>query len=106
MSAFPMSDFEQVDEEFETSALYDPAAVAQRQSKLVIKKVEDFERFSTAGTFILSQWQPKDMIQPGWISDLKVTVVDKRNRTVSLEWTSAGDDMFTGNGEYDLKYFF
>lgn len=107
MSAFPMSDFEQVDEEFETSALYDPAAVAQRQSKLVIKKVEDFERFSTAGTFILSQWQPKDMIQPGWISDLKVTVVDKRNRTVSLEWTSAGDDMFTGNASFvDVRYHF
>lgn len=101
-SSFSLSDLKQVDEEFQTSSLYRPGFFDNSEQDTAYEKVEDFERFSTAGTLILAQYQNVDLIPPAKITDLRVKAYSVKNRTVALEWTSPGDNMTDGKG---MNYF-
>lgn len=106
-SSFSLSAFEQVDEVFETTSLYRPGFMDITEPDISYERVEEFERFSTAGTLILSQYQNVDLIPPAQITDLRVKGYSVENRTVTLEWTSVGDNMFDGRGKnwFSLQMF-
>lgn len=104
MSSFLLTDLEQVDEEFNHTSLYRSDSVDNTETNNVYEKIENFERFSTAGTFILHQWKNQDLIPPAKITDLKVKSYDVANRTVMLQWTSPGDNMTDGQGMYWISF--
>jgi len=66
--------------------------------------VDDFERFCSAGTFVLNDWTTKDRVPPGRVTDLTVVASSFSERTIHLRWTSP-DDMHAGQATLiELKY--
>lgn len=63
----------------------------------------EFDRMSDAGAFRLDDWEPEetDIIPPGDIMDLVVLYsyenYDTNTTEVTLQWTSPGDDLDSGN---------
>lgn len=62
-----------------------------------LKPVDNFERFSSAGSFRLEEWKDDaDMVAPSRVIDLRVVEALLTDRTVRIEWTSPGDDLDDG----------
>ncbi|XP_063883988.1 calcium-activated chloride channel regulator 1-like [Scylla paramamosain] len=70
-----------------------------------VTKIEQFARFSSGGVFKVTNYKPGDLQAPGRVSDLAVTRVDLLKVSVTLEWTSLGDDHYTGTASHlELTY--
>ena len=97
-SEFLLTDLQQVNEVFATSAIYnDNGGTILDYSSM--DSVDDFERFASAGTFVLNEWTSEDLIPPSRITDMTVVTTNYSARTVHLQWTSTGDDMTDGQGK-------
>jgi len=105
-SEFLLTDLRQVNEVFESSAIYNGNRNTETDYKSM-DPVDDFERFDSAGTFVLNNWTPKDLIPPSRITDMSVVATNFSARTVHLQWTSSGDDMNDGQAaSIDLRYHY
>ena len=96
---FLLDDLKQVQEVFVTSALHDSISSIDTDFD-TMDLVDDFERFCSAGTFVLNDWTPKDRVPPGQVTDLTVVAASFSERTIHLRWTSPGDDMYVGQGQF------
>ncbi|KAK7071050.1 hypothetical protein SK128_018114 [Halocaridina rubra] len=68
-------------------------------------RVEPFTRYTSGGIFKVINYQPGDQQPPGRVTDLKVSSLSLYEATVSLEWTSPGDDFYDGTASFlDLRY--
>lgn len=69
------------------------------------EKMEPFTRFTSGGIFKVHNFQPGDQQPPGRVTDLSVSYVDLYEYSVSLTWTSPGDDLYTGTASsLELRY--
>ncbi|ROT83203.1 Epithelial chloride channel protein [Penaeus vannamei] len=59
-------------------------------------QVEQFTRFISGGIFKVNNYQPGDMLPPGRVTDLAVLVTHLFESSVTLNWTSPGDDLDHG----------
>jgi hypothetical protein len=62
--------------------------------------LEAFMRSTSAGAMTLHNFTIRDLIPPARITDLVATGSSDVNRSVTLQWTAAGDDAFTGNASF------
>lgn len=66
-----------------------------------MEATDKFQRYSLVGYIDVKSVIPehKDMYPPERIIDLEITSTSFTNRSVTLEWTSVGDDLDVGKGE-------
>lgn len=68
-------------------------------------QVEQFTRFISGGIFKVNNYQPGDMLPPGRVTDLAVLVTHLFESSVTLNWTSPGDDLDHGTAStLELRY--
>ncbi|XP_042864497.1 calcium-activated chloride channel regulator 1-like isoform X2 [Penaeus japonicus] len=68
-------------------------------------QVEPFTRFISGGIFKVNNYQPGDMLPPGRVTDLAVSVIHLFDVSVTLNWTSPGDDLYHGTAStLELRY--
>ncbi|XP_042230470.1 calcium-activated chloride channel regulator 1-like isoform X1 [Homarus americanus] len=70
-----------------------------------LQKVEPFTRFTSGGIFKVNNFHPGDQQPPGRVTDLVVSSVYLYDASVTLAWTSPGDDLYTGTASsLELRY--
>ena len=67
---------------------------------IVSEDLEAFMRLEAAGVITVTNYSPRDMIPPARIVDLQAVYTDYQNQSVQFTWNSAGDDLYTGIGNF------
>ncbi|XP_076032605.1 calcium-activated chloride channel regulator 1-like [Oratosquilla oratoria] len=70
-----------------------------------IALAEPFTRISSASFFKVEHYQDGDFLPPASVMDLSVKSVSLQHATVTLSWTSSGDDHYLGTASaIDLRF--
>ncbi|XP_046351111.2 calcium-activated chloride channel regulator 1-like [Haliotis rufescens] len=72
---------------------------------VVYEPVDGFSRTTSPGAIDIQGYDPLvDQLDPGRVTDLDISVVNRNRRTIAITWTATGDDLNVGTvSKYDIR---